>query len=651
MLPALLASTVATAGETDPMAGERFPLTEVVVTAPATERPLTVVTDPKAPRQPVPPADGAGYLKSIPGFSVVRKGGNGGDPMFRGLGASRLNVLVDDAPVLGGCGGRMDPPTTYVFPESYDRITVLKGPQTVTRGPGNIAGTVLFERDTPHFEDLGYRGMASAVFGSRGRNDQLIDITGGAREGYVRAIGTRAEADDYRDGNDQKVRSFYDRKSATGILGWTPNRDTTVEISADYSEAEAAYADRGMDGVAFDRQGFKLHVEKKSVTPVIDRLQAEAYYSYIDHVMDNFSLRPLRGMAMLSNPDRTTQGGRALADLLLPTGSVLTVGFDYNRDEHTARQLNNAEFMAGLSYEDKPRLPDMTFDNLGVFAELEHALSGNGRVVGGLRLDRVDVEDERAGRQASDDDQLVSGFLRYERAIDPGFPMTGYVGLGHVERAPDWWERNRVFRVDPESNNQIDIGFVHHGARLRGSLSSFYSRIDDFILVSTAAPLASNVDATMFGGEAEVGYALTSQWSVSGSLAYVRGENRATGGPLPQIPPLEATANLGYDDGMFFGGLLMRAVARQERVDIGKGTVVGTDIGPTAGFAVWSLNGGWRPRANLLLAVGVDNLFDKNYAEHVSKGTSATVAALGYPQTTRINESGRTLWAKGTVRF
>jgi outer membrane receptor protein involved in Fe transport len=53
-------------------------LPEVVVTAPAMEQPLVVTTDPRKPRQPIPAQDGAEYLKTIPGFSVIRKGGTDG---------------------------------------------------------------------------------------------------------------------------------------------------------------------------------------------------------------------------------------------------------------------------------------------------------------------------------------------------------------------------------------------------------------------------------------------------------------------------------------------------------------------------------------------------------------------------------------------
>ena len=126
-------------------------LEQVVVTAPRMTAPLLVVTDPKQPRQPLPAHDGADYLKAIPGFSVIRKGGTDGDPVFRGMAASRVNLLIDGQQVLGGCGMRMDPPTAYVFPEAYDRVVVIKGPQTVLHGPGNSAASVSLDRSATPF--------------------------------------------------------------------------------------------------------------------------------------------------------------------------------------------------------------------------------------------------------------------------------------------------------------------------------------------------------------------------------------------------------------------------------------------------------------------------------------------------------------------
>lgn len=650
----LLASGTAAADESSggpQSTAATYQLDGIVVTAPQTVAPLTVVTDPKAPQQPMPPADGAGYLKNIPGMSVVRKGGSGGDPLLRGLGGSRLNVVLDGTELLGGCGGRMDPPTAYVFPESYDRISVIKGPQTVVHGPGNVAGTVLFERETPRFTEPGYRGTISALGGSFGRNDQLVDVAAGAKPGYVRAIGTRSHSDDYEDGGGDKVRSFYNRSSFTGIVGWTPDADTLLEGTFDWSKARAAYADRTMDGPVFDRQGAKLMFSKTNLSPLFARVKATGYYNYIDHVMDNYSLRPVGAMPMASNPDRATWGGNALADLAIAPDLTLTVGADYKHDKHTLRSQNAAEYRAGISYKDKPRIPDMSFDQLGVFGELKYDLSKDKRVISGLRADFVRVENEAPGRRADDENQLVSGFARYEQDFTLGIPVTGYVGLGHVQRTADWWERSRVFALKPEKSTQIDIGLTHSGDRVSGGVALFAANIDDFIQITTAAPGARNIDARTMGFEVDGGYKVTSAWTVNGSIAYVYGENRTTGRALSQIPPLEFRTSVQYDDGTFLGGAVMRAVTSQNRVDPGNGTIIGTDIGPSGGFTVFSAYVGWRARENVLFTVGVDNLFNREYAEHVSKGQSPSVTALGYPTSLRVEEPGRTVWLKGVVTF
>ncbi len=98
-------------------------LSPTVITAIAPSSPLTVVTNPKDPRQPVPASDGGDYLKTIPGFALVRNGGTNGDPVLRGMFGSRLNILTNGGMMLGACPGRMDAPTSYISPETYDRLT------------------------------------------------------------------------------------------------------------------------------------------------------------------------------------------------------------------------------------------------------------------------------------------------------------------------------------------------------------------------------------------------------------------------------------------------------------------------------------------------------------------------------------------------
>ena len=95
-------------------------------------------------------------------------------------------------------------------------------------------------------------------------------------------------------------------------------------------------------------------------------------------------------------------------------------------------------------------------------------------------------------------------------------------------------------------------------------------------------------------------------------------------------------------------GALWRLVAEQDRYAVNQGNVVGQDLGRTGGFGVVSLNVAWRGLPGILVSAGVDNLFDKLYAKHLSRG-GAMVA--GFEQTTRVNEPGRTAWLKLAGRF
>ncbi|WP_374262040.1 TonB-dependent copper receptor [Zoogloea sp.] len=632
-------------------------LGQVVVTAPAMDAPLTVTTDPRAPRQPVPAHDGADYLKTIPGFSVIRKGGTDGDPVFRGMAASRLGILLDGEMILGGCGMRMDPPTAYVFPEAYDRITVLKGPQTVKYGPGNSAGVVLFERKPKARTGFSAYADASLLAGNFGRNDQMFEAGVGNERFYGEITGTHAHAQDYRDGKGRSVHSSYDRWSANGAVGWTPDADTRVELSFAKSDGQAAYADRSMDGVRFDRSNVGLKFEKSRISPLLAKLEAQVYYNYVDHVMDNYSLRAAPMMKMVSNPDRETKGGRLAATLDLSPRTTLETGLDFQTNDHTLRTASGA---AAAGYDGKPRIADMRFNSWGVFGELAHELNAAHRLIGGLRVDFSEAQDQRTGRSSSgqtDRDTLKAGFVRWESALAP--TATVFAGLGHSERAADYWERSKApeatasgngvastFFLKPEKTTQLDSGVIYAAGPLRASASAFYAKHKDFIQIqklNAYATDALNIDATTYGLEGDLSYRFASHWQSYATLAWTHGENDSTGRPLAQIAPLEARLGTAYDDRTWSGGALLRLVQGQKRYDINSGNIVGQDIGSSAGFAIFSLNAGYRPAKDTLISAGVDNLFDKTYAEFISRG-GASIG--GFTQTTRVNEPGRTFWLK-----
>jgi iron complex outermembrane receptor protein len=649
-------------------------LDTLVVTATAPSSPLHWVTDPRLPRQPVPASDGADYLKTVPGFAAIRNGGTNGDPVLRGMFGSRLNIVSNEGNLIGACPSRMDNPLSYIAPETFDRLTIIKGPQSVRWGAGASAGTVRFERDTPRFDEPGIDLDASALVGSRNRNDQVLDLTAGASQGYVRVNGNRSEADDYKDGNGEVVPSKWRKWNSDVAVGWTPDADTVLELSAGTGDAIARYAGRGMDGAAFKRTSYAARFERDNLPGAWDKLQANVYYNDADHVMDNYTLRepnPASSMPMpmASNVDRRTTGGRIASEWRWQDIAIVA-GVDTLDSRHRSRNG-----MGRNTYRLTPWSTDARQKNQGVFTEITLGEATAQRWVSGLRIDRAEVTDERAttgmmampnptaGQRRRED--LGSGFLRFERDISSA--LTTYAGIGHSERMPDYWELfspdmgpagsiNAFSAVQPEKTTQLDIGLQYRDERVNAWVSAYAGRLQDYILFTYrdggmmgSTTQATNIDARIAGAEAGAEFALGQGWKLGGTLAYAWGENRTDGGALPQMPPLEARLSAGWEGARWSAGALARAVTRQNRVAPGQGNVVARDLGPSAGFATLALNAGYRISDALQLSAGVDNLFDRAYSEHLNLAGSAD---FGFPaDPVRINEPGRTVWMKVNYRY
>lgn len=669
-------------------------LAPIVVTAQSADADngLIIHADPKQPIQPVPATDGADYLKSIMGFNAIKNGGTNGDVTFRGMFGSRIKILTDGTENLGACPARMDAPTSYIQPESFDKITVIKGPQTVQYANTGSAATVIFEREPEHLtSDKPYRGQASVLMGSYGRIDHNVEAAIGDETKYMRLNANRSESNSYKDGDGNKIPSSWKRWNADLALGWTPDENTWIELRGGKSDGEAEYAGRSLDGSQFARESLGLHFEKKNINDVIKKIEGQVDYSYNDHIMDNFSLRNpgmvdlnasmghggmhhssgdmgnMQGMDHSMSephlvPDKTSMRvtRRTLNSRLAMTTewnklSVIT-GIDSQFNKHGGDMVSPTMNM--------PFKTDMRFESYGAFSELTYTFNPQNKLVAGARADHVKIDNLRD--QMSRSETLPSAFIRLENE-NPEHGLKNYIGLGYVERVPDYWEimrtdykvakTNAFNHLDNEKTIQLDLGTqIKHGA-WNAWTSAYVGLINDYILMTydPSKPagmmnptISTNVDATIAGAEAGLGYQFTDHLQADVSAMYAWGENTTDHKPLPQIAPLEGRFNLRYVHDKYTLGALWRVVAKQDRISLNQGNIVGYDMNESKAFNTLSLNASYNLTKDVDVAIGIDNVLDKAYTEHLNK---AGDAGFGFAANEQFNNIGRNYWARMSMKF
>jgi iron complex outermembrane receptor protein len=627
------------------------------------------------------PADGGEFLRQVNGVNMSRFGGRGLEPIIRGQSQTQLNILLDGAYVHGGCPNRMDPPSSWAALETYEKVVVIRGVQTLQYGGGGSGGTVLFERDTRALAEE--EGLHGRVTGAASTNDLkydfLADVIASGEKGYVRFFTELKENDNYEDGDGNEVRSAFDHKQAGIVLGYTPTEDRLVELTIERNEfTDALYPGAGMDSPEESATFYKLRYLDKPDIAWIDDIKAEVYYMDVDHLMDNFSLREppvMMGMPMLRETDTTskTTGGRLVLTSTMQNTSVI-YGIDLQRNVRDATLFNmNLTPPQELFY----LWPDATIQQFGIFAEATTQFDDKRRLVYGLRVDQVDASAGLAdaspnpampmysanmaymtyyGTKAEDQSETkIGGLLRYEIDLDHG--LTLFTGLSRTVRTADAterymnkWSPNPADRwvgnpaIEPEKHHQFDLGLAQSTGIYSFNAALFYDDVSDYILRDYApddAQIYRNVNAELYGLEIEGTWRLRPGLDLTAALAYVHATNTTDERPIAQTPPLGGKVQLDYYSGRWTHGARVRFADSQDRVDPESPLYVGE----TAGWGVFDYYGSYAMNETFSLRWGIDNLFDKTYAEHASRSNLLDLEAV------RVNEPGRVAWLKLTAAF
>ncbi len=638
-------------------------------------------------------ADGGMFLNQINGVSTSRFGGRGLEPVIRGQSQTRLNILLDGAYIHGGCPNRMDPPASWAALDTYEDVKVLKGVQSVIYGGGGSGGTVLFERDSRGLaEEEGSHGRISLSGSSNGTQGNLLADGMFAMDdkGYVRLITEIKTMDDYEDGDGRTVRSSFKHKQAGIILGFTPTTNRLLELSIERNDfADALYPGSGMDSPEETGDIIRLQFDDKPNLAWLNNIKVETYYSAVDHLMNNFSLRNPPKYMTGTNADQAmkretptesnTIGGRIQLTSIL-SGIRWNYGLDLqnnHRDATLANMDNGTAKAISLMW------PDANINQTGLFAEAEQKIADDKQLKYGLRIDFINASADKAnikpiagpktanqvykmyyGNQATDQDETnVGGLLRYKQNLERGLKIG--LGLSRSVRTADATERyinkwgmpanNRWIgnpMIKPEQHHQLDFNIGQRKQGFNWNTVLFYDKVSDYILRDGArsqagilladnADIYRNVDATLYGAEWEASWSLTSNLDITSSLAYVHSDNDTDDRAIAQTPPLNGILQMDYHQVGWGLGTRLRFASKQTRIDL----LSKQEVGETAGFGTLDLYSNYQIDQMFSLRFGIDNLLNKTYAQHISRSNLMDMQAI------KVNEPGRNIWLRINAEF
>jgi iron complex outermembrane receptor protein len=196
----------------------------------------------------------------------------------------------------------------------------------------------------------------------------------------------------------------------------------------------------------------------------------------------------------------------------------------------------------------------------------------------------------------------------------------------------------------------------------------FHAWIDDYVTLSgdivERPPFLSarlfrfvNTDeATLAGFEASGEYDWSDYLSPFATIKYVEGRDQVIDQPLTQIPPLDSVVGIRLHEPsqarLWSVEFAARIVDNQDRLGtVRTGVFEGRPLGietieeETPGFTVWHLRSYYNYSQNLTFTAGIENLFDRNYQEHLDlrlRGPSGFTERTGLDQITRTLAPGIT---------
>ncbi|MFK5982435.1 MAG: TonB-dependent receptor [Flavobacteriaceae bacterium] len=608
----------------------------------------------------VQPKNVAELFESINGISTIKRGSYAMDPSFRAAQYEQLNIMYDGGTkAVNACPNRMDPITTHVTPEEVSKIEIIKGPYSVRYG-ATFGGIINVVTSKPSSDNFGFQGNVSGGYETNGNSYVTMLGLQQATNKYDIAgnFGYR-DYGNYKDGGGTEIPSSF-RSTDYGLkFGYNFTDDQRVKLSWKQSFGrDVQHAGLPMD-TDYDNSSILSLDYNITLGKFIKKVNFKAYYSYVDHLMNNKDRLSFMMTEALSPVEATTVGGK-LEFVLNPSNEFIVYsGFDFIhiakdgvRNRLVKRNMNGDLLPEPIAFVDKI-WQDSYVNDMGVFTEAKWFANNSITVTGGIRYDLVisDIQDpeedfaemydleKRTENNLSGTVSLrkiISDNLTFEAAFGRGVRSANLMEryINHFNIGQDPYEYIGNPNLKAEINNQFEVGIKGQTDLKKGfnklsfDASVYYSILENLIVAQidetlfrkfkpTMEPIHPKVfrnidDAYKTGFELMARLDFLNDFYFKTELAYVYTENKDNNESIPLTPPLTTRLFLGFEKDKYWINGQYNIVSEQTNIAETFGETT------TDGWSTFDIKFGIKPIESLTFGVAVLNVFDEEYNNHLN---------------------------------
>ena len=322
---------------------------------------------------------------------------------------------------------------------------------------------------------------------------------------------------------------------------------------------------------------------------------------------------------------------------------LVTNSIDINLNMPQSEKLNliigtNLVSQENKNFGHEELIPDAELNDFGLYG-LGQIEMKNGSALIGLRYDSRSIDSEMGAADFSNFNGSIGIRKDYENSvlrfnIGSGYRAPSLIELfaDGVHHGTNRYEKGNKDLV-AETSFQTDISLDINRDSSSIVFDLFYNDISDYIYVAPSNMTQESYkvynflqqDATLYGGEIIYSKQTGIDWlSFNTSLEYIHGET-ADGDALPLISPLtfNQVFNLEFSSNYSLE-IDFLAKAKQNRVSMFEEE--------TAGYSVLNLSGSWLTsflNNDLNIFWSVDNVFDKEYYDHLSRLKNVGIHEMG----------------------